>query len=96
MAPQVAVLTDLCCVVSRAEDELRRPVVPRADVRDVGLILHQNLGAAEVAQLEYASGRVKKQVLRLDVAVANALRVNVGQRSEKLVDVQLNLEDGHG
>lgn len=96
LVAQAAILTNLCCVVGRAEDELRRPVVPRADVRDVGLILHQNLGATEIAQLEYAGGRIEKQVLRFDVAMADALRVNVGQRTEKLVDVQLNLENGHG
>lgn len=96
LATQVVELTNLCCVVGRAEDELRRSVVSRADVRDIGLILHQNLGATEIAQLEYAGGRVEKQVLRLDVAVAYALRMNVGQRSEKLVDVQLDLEDRHG
>lgn len=33
--------------------------------------------------------------MRLDVSVADALGVNVGQGSEKLVDVQLDLQRGH-
>jgi hypothetical protein len=34
--------------------------------------------------------------LRLDVSVADALAVDVGERAEQLVDVELHLEDGHG
>ena len=34
--------------------------------------------------------------MRLDVSVADALRVNVGERAEQLVDVKLDLENWHG
>lgn len=33
--------------------------------------------------------------MRLDVTMADALRVDVGERSEELVGIQLDLEDGH-
>jgi hypothetical protein len=87
--------TDLGGVVCGPKDELRCPVVPRADVRDVGLILHQNLCAAKIAQLQYAGRRVQQQILRLDVSVADALRVDVGERAEKLIDVEFDLKNGH-
>lgn len=52
------------------------------------------LGAAEVAQLEDARLGVEQQVLRLDVPVADAQRVDVGQAAEQLVHVQLDEADG--
>jgi len=88
--------TNLCRVVGCAEDELRGSVVARTDVRDIGLVLDENLGTSEIAELEDTTVGVEKQVLRLDVSVADALAVDVGKRAEQLVDVQLNLEDGHG
>lgn len=88
--------TDFGSVVRSSEDELRSAVIPRTDVRDVGLVLDEDLGAAEVAQLEHVRVGVEKEVLRLDVSVADALGVDVGERAEELVDVQLDLEDGHG
>jgi hypothetical protein len=87
--------TDLCGVVGGTEDQLGRPVVARANVRHVWLVLDKDLGTAKVAELEDAAGGVEEEVLRLDVAVAYALGVDVGQRAEELVDVQLDLEDGH-
>ena len=41
---------DVGRVVGGAEDELRRAVVPRADVGDVGLSADKVLRAAEVAE----------------------------------------------
>ena len=40
--------------------------------------------------------RVEQQVLRLDVAVTDTLRVNVRQRAEELVNVEFDFERGHG
>ena len=88
-------LTDLGGVVRGAKDQLRGAIVARADVRHVGLVRDQDLGASKVAQLQDARGRIQEQVLRLDVAMADALRVDVGERTEKLVDVKLDLEDRH-
>ncbi len=66
-------LTNLGCVVGRAKDELGRPVIARANVRHIRLVLHQDLSAAKIAQLQHSGARVEEEVLRLDVAVADAL-----------------------
>ena len=63
--------TNLRSVIGGTEDELRCAVVPRADVADVRLARDKNLGGAKVTELEDAGGRVKEEVLGLDVAVAN-------------------------
>ena len=87
--------TDVGRVVRRAKDELGRSVVPRADVADVGLAGDENLGRTKVAKLEDAGGRVEEEVLRLDVAVADADGMNVHEGTEELVHIQLDLEHGH-
>lgn len=87
--------TDLGCVVSGAKNQLRCPVVSRANVRDVGLVFHEDFGAAEIAKLQNSTVRVKEKVLWLDVAVANALRMDVSQGPEELVDVELDFENRH-
>lgn len=88
-------LTNLCRVIRRSKDQLWGPVVPRTDVRHVWLVLNKYLCAAKITQLQYASARVQQQVLWLDVAVADPLGVDIGQGTEQLVDVKLDLEDGH-
>ena len=85
--PRISTHTNLCGVVGRAEDELRSTIVARADVRDIRLILDQDLGTAKVAELEDAGSGVKEQVLGLDVSVADTLGVNVCEGAEELVDV---------
>mmetsp|Transcript_11405 Transcript_11405/g.26005 ORF Transcript_11405/g.26005 Transcript_11405/m.26005 type:complete len:269 (+) Transcript_11405:215-1021(+) len=75
LAPDV----DARGVVGAAEDELGRPVVPAADVADVGLAPDEGLGAPEVAELELLVLGVDEEVLRLDVAVTYAEGVDVGQ-----------------
>ena len=87
--------TNLRRVVCRSKDQFRCTVVPGADVRHVGLILDQDLCAAEITQLQNARSGVKQQVLGFDVPVADSLRVDVGERAEQLVDVELDFEDGH-
>lgn len=87
--------TYLRCVVCSAEDQFWCPVVSGADVRHIRLVLHKNLGASEIAQLQYASVRVEEEILRLDISVADSLGVDVGKRAEKLIDVELDLENGH-
>ena len=77
-------LTDVGSVIGGAKDEFRGAVVTRANVADVGFAGHEDLGRAEVAQLQDARGWVQEQILRLDVAVADAYRVDVGERAEKL------------
>lgn len=87
--------TDIGSVVGSSENELRRSVVPRANVRHVRLSLDQDLGAAKVAQLEDTGGRVEEEVLGLDIAVADANRVDVGERAEELVHIQLDVVHRH-
>ena len=57
---------------------------PGADVGDVGLPLHEHLGAAEVTQLELVRLGVDQQVLGLDVAMAHLHAVDMGQRPAHL------------
>ncbi len=87
--------TDVGRVVGCTKDELGGAVVARADVADVGLSGNEDLRGAKVAQLEDASGRVKKEVLWLDVAVADADGVDVHEGTEELVHIQLDLEHRH-
>ena len=58
-------------------------------------MLYQDLRTAEVAELEDARGRIEQQILWLDVAVADALRVDIGKGAEELIDVELHFEYGH-
>lgn len=88
--------TDLGGVVGSTENQLRSAVVTRADVGNVGLVGDEDLSAAKVAELEDAGARVKKEILGLDITVTDALGVNVGERAEQLVCVQLHLEEWHG
>lgn len=88
-------LTNLGCIVGSTKDQFRCAVVSGANVRHVWFVFHQNLGTAEITELQDAGARVEEKVLGLDVAMADALRVNVCKSPEKLVDVQLHLKDGH-
>lgn len=83
-------------VVGAAKDELGGTVVPRADVRHVGLALDEGLGTAKVAQLELLRVGIDEQILRLDVTVAYAEGVDVRQRSGQLVEVELDVDKGEG
>mmetsp|Transcript_48194 Transcript_48194/g.124977 ORF Transcript_48194/g.124977 Transcript_48194/m.124977 type:complete len:276 (+) Transcript_48194:194-1021(+) len=86
---------DDCRVVRSSEDQLWCSVVPRADVRDVGLPLHKPLGRAEVAQLQRVRVAVHEEVLRLDVAVADPHSVDVRTGAAHLVGVQLHEDVRH-
>ena len=68
--------------------------VPRADVRDVRLALDEDLGAAKVAKLQHVCLGVDQQILRLDVAMAHAKRVNISKRAAELVRVKLHVQRG--
>jgi hypothetical protein len=71
-------LTDVGRVVGGSEDQLGCTVVPRANVADVGLACHQDLGGTKVTQFQDPSCRVEQQVLGLDVSMADSHRVDVG------------------
>lgn len=88
--------TDLSGVVSSTKDELGSTVVPRADVGHVGFVLNQDFRASKITEFEDSGVGVEKQILRLDVAMADALGMDVRERPEQLVDIQLDFEDRHG
>ena len=54
------------------------------------------LGAAEVAKLKDSTVRVEEKVLGLDVPVADAVGVDVGEGAEQLVHVKLDEHHGDG
>ena len=85
---------DAARVVCGAKYQLGGPIVAGANVRHVRLALDQNLGAAKVAELEQVGLGVDEQVLRLDVTMAHAERMNVRERAAELVRVQLRTQ-GH-
>jgi len=88
--------TNLCCVVGCPENQLGRTIVPRTDVRDIGLVLNKDLGGPEIAEFQNTGVLIKEEILRLDVSVTDALGVNVGQGAEELVDVELDFQHRHG
>ena len=81
-------------VLGGAQEELGRTVVARANVRDVGLPLDEHLGAARVDQLEAEPGRVDDEFVRLEIAVADAHRVDVLERADGLIHVGAHVVDG--
>jgi hypothetical protein len=89
-------LTDIRGVVGSSENELWCAVVPRANITDVGLARHENLGRPKVAQFQNPGSGVQEQILRFDVTMADANRVDVSQGAQELVHVQFDLEGGHG
>lgn len=64
-------------VIGVTEDKLRSPIVSRTYVRDVWLSKNELLCTTEVTQLEHVGLHITKNVLRLDISVANAFGVNV-------------------
>lgn len=65
--------TNLRCVVGGTEDQLWCPVIARTDVGDVGLILDENFGGSEIAELQNTGIGIQEQILGFDVAMADAL-----------------------
>lgn len=86
---------DVGSVVCSAKDELRGTVVARADVADVWFTGNEDLGRSKVAELQNACVGIEEQVLWLDVTMADTDGVDVCQRPEELVHVQLDLEHWH-
>jgi len=77
-------------VVRLVEQQFGRPVAAGTGVPGVRPAVRQILGAAKVAQLEHARGRVQQQVARFHVPVTQSRRpVHVPQAPEHLVRVQL-------
>ena len=66
-------LTNLGGVIRRAKDELGRTIVARADIRNIGLIGNEDLGASKITELQHTGIRVEQQILRFDVTMADSL-----------------------
>lgn len=88
-------LTNLGSIVGCSEDKLRGTIIARADVGDIGLVRNEYLRASKIAKLEDTGIWVEQKILRLDISMADALRMYVSEGPEKLVDVDLDLEDWH-
>lgn len=78
-------------VDAAADNQLGRPVVPRADVGNGGLVGLQDLGGAKVADLQEKRLRVDQNVRRLDVPVADLEGVQVVHRSGYLEGVDADV-----
>ena len=69
--------TNVSCVVSGSKYELRRAIISGAYVAHVRLACNENLGTTKIAQFEHPSSRIEQKVLRLDIAVTDANRMDV-------------------
>lgn len=75
-------LTDLGSVICCTKDQLWRTVVPRANIRNIGLVLNKYFGTPKIAKLEHTSVRIEQEILRLDITMAYTLRMDICQRAE--------------
>lgn len=90
-----SILTDIGRIVCGTKDEFWSAVVPGADVADVGFPCNEDFGTTKVTQLENTGLWVQEQVLGFNVTMANADRMNVRERAEKLIHVKLDLKNRH-
>eukprot|EP00042_Codosiga_hollandica_P047769 m.523355 g.523355 ORF g.523355 m.523355 type:complete len:537 (-) comp57523_c0_seq15:1321-2931(-) len=84
---------DAVCVLSGAKDELWCAIVARANVRNILFAGNKQLGTAEIAELDDTRCGIDEKILRLDITMAHANRVNVCQSTEGLVDEGLDVEN---
>ena len=89
-------LTDFCRVISSPKNQLWRTVVSRANVGYIRLVLNQDLCTAKIAELQHTSVWIEEEILRFNVSMADSLGMNVRKRTEKLIDVDLDLKNRHG
>ena len=66
----------LAAVGGRIEDEFGRAIVPRTNIRDVVLLGLDDLGRAEVADLDLEGVGVDQDVWGLEVAVADVVELD--------------------
>ena len=88
-------LTDFGGVIGSAKNQLGSTIVAGADVRNIRLILHQNLCAAKVTKLEDPCRGIQQEILRFNIPVTDPHRMDVGERTEELVDVDLYFQYRH-
>ena len=80
---------DHCSVVISSEYQLRSSVASRANVGQIGFI-GQDLSRSKITNDQ--SSIPHKQVMRLDVPMANAERMYIKQSSKSLISIQLHLK----
>jgi len=88
-------LANVCRIVGCSENKLRSPIIPRADVTDIGLSRDQNLCRTKITKFQNTSCWVEQQILGFDISMANTNRVDIGKGTEKLVHIQLDLQHRH-
>ena len=88
-------LTDIRRVVGCTKDQLRRPVIPRADITNIGLPSHQNFCWAKIAKLQDPCCWIQQQILGLDVTMANANWVDVREGPQELIHIKFDLQHWH-
>jgi hypothetical protein len=81
-------------VIRGTKNQLGGPVVARADVGNVGFSLDERLGGTKVTEFELLIFGVDQQVLRFDIAMANAQLMDVCQRSGQLIQIELDKDKG--
>lgn len=87
--------TDVSGIVRGTEDQLGCTVVPGADIANIGFTCDEDLGRTKITELENTRGGVEEQVLGFYITVANADRVDVCERAQELVHIELDLQHRH-
>lgn len=81
---------DLGGIIRVSKDQFGRSIVPRANIGDVGLSRHKVLSAPEIAHLKDVRVGIHQDILRLDISVTDSNSMNIGQRANQLVGVNLD------
>jgi hypothetical protein len=87
--------TDFGGVICGTKNQFWSAVVARANVGHVRFVFNQNLCTSKIAQFQNPGCWIEQQILWFDVPMTDPLRMNVCQRSEELVDVELDLQNRH-
>jgi len=79
-------------VIGVPKNEFRSSVISGADIGHIWLSLDELFGASEVTHFQGVRRGIDEHILRLDVSMANADSVDVGNGSEHLVGVEFDHE----
>ena len=74
-------LTKIRGKIVSSEYKFRSTIKTRQNVGNIGFSRNKDLGRSKVTKLEDSSSRIKKKVLRFDIAMADSDRVNICQRT---------------
>ena len=79
-------------VIRVSKNQLWCSVIPRANIRYIWLTLHELLSTSEITELKDVRLGIAKDVLGLDISMANTFGVNVGNGPHELIGIELNNE----